>query len=150
MAYQLRAAITGALLTGALTVSSPALADELRLTPSGMSFEDTTFALENAIVGRGLVVDYVSHVGEMLERTREATGSDVVLFTNAEIYMFCSSTVSRAVMEADWQNVVYCPYGIHVIERPGEEVMIGYMHKDAESMIPANELLAGIIDEVTW
>lgn len=140
-------------LIAALAIASalatlPAFADEMVLTPSGMSFEDTTFALESAIVGRGLVVDYISHVGEMLERTRADMGSDVVLFTNAEIYMFCSANVSRQVMEADWQNVVYCPYGIQVLERPGEEVMLGYMHKDAESMGPANDLLAEIVAEV--
>lgn len=137
-----------AVALAALT-AAPALADEMRLTPSGMSFEDTTFALESAIVGRGLVIDYTSHVGEMLERTRADMGSEVVLFTNADIYMFCSAAVSRQVMEADWQNVAFCPYGIQVIERPGEEVMVGYLHRDAESMIPANELLAGIVAEVT-
>lgn len=137
-----------AVALAALT-AAPALADEMRLTPSGMSFEDTTFALESAIVGRGLVIDYTSHVGEMLERTRADMGSEVVLFTNADIYMFCSAAVSRQVMEADWQNVAFCPYGIQVIERPDEEVMVGYLHRDAESMTPANELLAGIVAEVT-
>ncbi|MCB1390702.1 MAG: DUF302 domain-containing protein [Rhodobacteraceae bacterium] len=133
----------------AAATATPVLADEYRLTPSGMSFEDTTFALESAIVGRGLVIDYTSHVGEMLERTRADMGSDVVIFTNAEIYMFCSANVSRQVMEADWQNVAFCPYGIQVIERPGEEVMIGYLHREADSMGPANELLAGIVAEIT-
>ena len=141
--------VTLGLALGACLTTLPAFADELVLTPSGMSFEDTTFALESAIVGRGLVVDYVSHVGEMLERTRADLGSEVVLFTNAEIYMFCSANISRQVMEADWQNVVYCPYGIQVLERPGEEVMLGYMHNSAESMGPANDLLAEIVAEVT-
>ena len=132
----------------AVVLGAPAQADELVLVPSGLSFEDTTFALQDAIVGRGLVIDYVSHVGEMLERTRGDMGSDVVLFTNAEIYMFCSARVSRQVMEADWQNVAFCPYGIDVIERPGEAVMIGYMRRDAASMAPVNALLADIVAEV--
>lgn len=129
-------------------IAAPLLADELVLVPSGLSFDDTTFALESAIVGRGLVIDYVSHVGEMLERTRADVGSDVVLFTNAEIYMFCSAAVSRQVMEADWHNVAFCPYGIDVIERPGEEVMIGYMRRDAASMAPVNDLLSALVAEV--
>ena len=33
------------------------------------SFEDVVFGLENAILDLGLVVDHVSHTGEMLERT---------------------------------------------------------------------------------
>ena len=144
----LRPALLPSLVLAAMP-AQPAFADEFRLTPSGQSFEDTTFALESAILGQGLVIDYVSHVGEMLERTRADIGSDVVLFTNAEIYMFCSASLSRQVMEADWQNVAFCPYGISVLERPGEEVMVGYLHRSAETMAPVNDLLAEIVAEVT-
>lgn len=141
------------LLLATLTCAAlaiPAQADEFVLTPTGMSFEDAAFAVESAIVGRGLVIDYTSHVGDMLERTRADIGSDVVLFTNANIYLFCSATVSRQVMEADWQNIANCPYGVQVIERPGEEVMIGYVRRDAASMAPVNDLLAKIVEEATF
>lgn len=133
----------------AALLATPALADELILTPSGLSFDDATFAVESTIVGRGLVIDYTSHVGEMLERTRADMGSDTVLFTNANIYLFCSAAVSRQVMEADWRNIANCPYGIQVIERPGEEVVIGYVHRDADSMTPVNALLAALVAEAT-
>lgn len=138
-----------ALISGAL-LAAPAFADDLILTPTDMSFEDAAFAVESAIVGRGLVIDYVSHVGEMLERTRADIGSDVVLFTNANIYMFCSASTSRQVMEADWTNVAYCPYGVQVLERPGEAVAIGYVHRDAETMAPVNDLLEAIVEEATF
>jgi len=128
---------------------SPVVADTLILTDSGMSFDDATFAVSATIVGRGLVIDHTSRVGEMLERTRADIGSDVVLFTGADIFLFCSAAVSREVMEADWQNIANCPYGVQVIERPGEGVMIGYVHRDAESMAPVNALLAGIVAEAT-
>lgn len=138
--------IHAALAVAAL--SQPAFADQFVLVPSGQSFDDTTFALEDAIVGRGLVIDYTSHVGDMLERTRGDMGSDVVLFTNANIYLFCSANTSRQAMEANWQNVAFCPYGINVIERPGEPVMIGYMRRDAEGMGPVNDLLSAIVAEI--
>jgi len=128
----------------------PAVADEFILVPSGMSFDDATFAVESAVVGRGLQIEYTSHVGDMLERTREDVGSDVVLFDHANIYLFCSATLSRQAMEANWQNIAYCPYGVHVIQRPGEdEVYIGYIHRDAAGMEPVNDFLAALIDEAT-
>ncbi|HPD93468.1 MAG: DUF302 domain-containing protein [Rhodobacter sp.] len=130
-------------------LSSPALADEFVLVPAGMSFDDATFAVESSIVGRGLQVEYTSHVGEMLERTRADVGSDVTLFTNANIYLFCSASMSRQAMEANWQNIAFCPYGVHVIERPGEAVMIGYMRRDAPGMEPVNAFLADLVAEVT-
>ena len=89
------------------------------------SFDDATFSVESAIVGQGLVIDYVSHTGEMLARTAADVGSDVELFTAADIFVFCSASLSREVMEADPMNIAYCPYGVFVAERDGE-VMIGY------------------------
>lgn len=142
MSLILRSLLVGALLTG------PALADEYILTPSGQTFEDTTFALESAIIGRGLQIDYTSHVGDMLERTRADVGGEQVLFVKADIYLFCSATLSRRVMEADWTNIAYCPYAVAAIERPGEGVVVGYMRREAASMAPINDLLQAIADEV--
>jgi uncharacterized protein (DUF302 family) len=47
-----------------------AAAQDMVTYTSDMSFDDATFAIESAIVDAGLIVDHVSHVGEMLERTR--------------------------------------------------------------------------------
>jgi uncharacterized protein (DUF302 family) len=63
------------------------------------SFDDATFAVESAIVDRGLVIDLVSHVGEMLNRTGGDVGSDEMIFDNADIFLFCSAAISRRVME---------------------------------------------------
>ena len=89
------------------------------------SFEDATFAVENAIIGKGLVVDYVSHTGEMLNRTGPDVGSDIEIFKAADVYLFCSAVVSRRVMEADPMNIVHCPYSIFVADIEGK-VTVGY------------------------
>lgn len=38
------------------------------------SFDDVAFAVEQAIINEGLVIDLRSHVGEMLSRTKEDVG----------------------------------------------------------------------------
>lgn len=112
------------------------------------SFENVTFAIESAIVGAGLVIDHVSHTGEMLERTRADVGSDRVLFLGADVFSFCSATVSRQVMEADPLNVQHCPYGIFVFETPEAPGKITVGHRQYEgSMAPVNDLLSGIVKE---
>ncbi|SDC61457.1 DUF302 domain-containing protein [Ruegeria marina] len=112
------------------------------------SFSDIAFAVESAIVGRGLVVDHVSYVGDMLERTRMDVGSDVILFEKAEVYTFCSATVSRRVMEADPMNIVFCPYGIFVAQKAGsEEVLVGFRSFPEGPMQEVQELLDGIVRE---
>jgi uncharacterized protein (DUF302 family) len=113
-------------LAVAITLAAPALADNMVTYPTQDAFADATFALENAITEKGLVIDSVSHTGEMLERTKADVGGTVTLFTEADIFSFCSAALSRKVMEVDPMNIGFCPYDIFVIQRPGEPVMIGY------------------------
>ena len=112
------------------------------------SFDDAVFEVEQAIIGRGLVIEYTSRVGEMLERTGEDVGSEEKIFEAADMFLFCSAVVSRQVMEADPMNIAHCPYGIFVAEREGR-VMVGFRDFPAESMQPVRELLDGIAREAT-
>jgi uncharacterized protein (DUF302 family) len=110
------------------------------------SFDDATFSVESAIIGKGLVIDYVSHTGEMLNRTGADTGSGVKLFDEADIFIFCSAVVSRKVMEIDPMNIAHCPYGIFVAEREGK-VMVGYRNYPEGAMQEVQRLLDGIVQE---
>ena len=127
--------------------AAPLQAADLHSWTASEPFEDVAFAIESAIVGEGLVIDHVSHVGEMLERTRADLGSDTVLFMQADVFSFCSATVSRAVMEADPLNIVHCPYGIFVAERadrPGE-VTVGFRDYPDGAMDIVEDLLTRIV-----
>lgn len=110
------------------------------------SFDDATFAVEGAIVGKGLVIDYVSHVGEMLERTGPDVGSDIQVFKAADVFLFCSAVVSRKVMEADPLNLVHCPYSIFVME-DDNGVRIGHLTYPDGPMKMVQELLVSIVDD---
>ena len=110
------------------------------------SFDDATFSVESAIVGMGLVIDYVSHTGEMLNRTAADVGSDQKLFEAADIFVFCSAVISRKVMEADPMNIAHCPYGIFVAEREGK-VMVGYRNYPEGPMQEVQALLDEIVRE---
>lgn len=113
----------------ALVAATSAFADDSMITyTTDESFDDVVFGLENAILDEGLVVDHVSHTGDMLERTKGDVGSDVTIFEHADIYTFCSAKLSREVMEANPMNVVFCPYNIFVAVSPDtpDETMIGF------------------------
>ena len=126
--------------------TTAAMAEEATVYSFDGSFEDATFSVETAIVGRGLVVDWVSHTGEMLARTAGAVGSDVLLFDNADIFQFCSASLSREMMEADPMNIAHCPYAIFVFEREGE-VVIGYRNQPEGEMQKVQALLDDIARE---
>jgi hypothetical protein len=71
-----------------------------------------------AIRDKGLVLDYTSHIGNMLERTGKDVGSAKRVFLKAEAYLFCSAVVSRRTMEADPANVTpQEPKVVHAVYR---------------------------------
>ncbi len=140
----MKTVLQGALLCLATT----AHAGEAISVPFDGSFEDATFAVESAIVDRGLVIDYVSHVGDMLKRTGEDVGSDRELFKAADIFIFCSAVLSREVMEADPMNIAHCPYGIFVAEG-SDGVIVGYRDYPDGPMEKVETLLAEIVAEAS-
>lgn len=130
----------------AAAIAAPAVAQDVITYDFDGSFDDATFAVESAIVDRGLVIDFVSHVGDMLNRTGADMGSDEVIFADAEIFLFCSAAVSRRVMEADPMNLVHCPYSIFVAEREGT-VILGHRTYPDGPMQEVEALLDAIIIE---
>lgn len=134
------AAILGLCTTGA------AFADDAFIYPFDGTFDDATFAVESAIVGQGLVIDYVSHVGDMLNRTGADVGSDAMIFKSADIFLFCSAVVSRQVMEQDPMNITHCPYGIFVMEND-DGVIVGHKDYPDGSMQAVEDLMQQIVAE---
>ena len=121
-------------------------AQEAVTVPFQGSFDDATFAVESAILDRGLVIDSVSHVGDMLNRTGADVGSDKALFKAADVFLFCSAVVSREVMEADPMNIVHCPYGVFVAEDENG-VLIGHRTYPQGPMQKVQTLLSEIVAE---
>ncbi|MBK0326288.1 DUF302 domain-containing protein [Rhodobacteraceae bacterium F11138] len=126
-----------------------AAAQDMTSYETQQSFDDVIFGLESAILDRGLVVDHVSHVGEMLDRTRADVGSDVKLFARADVYNFCSASLSRKMMEADRMNIAFCPYGIFVAElvTPPGQVVVGHQNFPDGAMQEVQTLLSAIAQE---
>ncbi len=92
------------------------------------SFDDVRFELNNAIVGRGLAIDFNGQVSKMLERTGADVGSTKPIYKKAEYFTFCSAKLSRQAMEADGANISVCPYVVFIYEKaaaPGT-VHVGY------------------------
>ncbi len=135
----------GLLLTGAAAAQDGA---DAITYPFDGTFEEATFAVESAIINQGLVIDYVSHVGDMLNRTGKDVGSDKKIFDAADVFLFCSALLSRQVMEQDPMNVVHCPYGVFVIDQEGA-VKVGFRDLPDGAMQPVEDILHKIAKEAT-
>lgn len=142
-----------------LTVASPASAAgpaHLRLYTTQGDFATVKEDVEIAITNRGLVVDHVSHIGAMLERTGKDIGAMKTVYGKAESMQFCSADVSRRMMEADPANIVFCPYiiVIYTLPRDPKTVYVGFRRPQPvgsaasqASLKAVEDLLDGIVKE---
>ena len=139
-------------------LSQQALAEGAHMTvfTKQGSFADVRESVEMAITGRGFVISSVSHVGDMLERTGKDVGSGKQVFLNAESLEFCSASLSRKMMEADPDNIVFCPYSIsiYVLPEKPNEVRVAYRKTQMtgssasrKALRAVNDLLTDIIKE---
>ena len=142
------AAWKGALAIAALLAvcARPALAQDLKTYGKQGSYEDVKFEPNDAIIRRGLAIDYTGHINKMLERTGADVGSTKQVYANAEFFMFCSAKLSRDMIEADPANLGYCPYVIFLYEtadKPGD-IVIGYRRPLPRGDTASQKALAAI------
>ncbi len=144
----------------ALLCGFPAAADaqtrRIVIHTANDSFENVKQEVVDAIVKRGLVVDYTAQVGSMLERTAKDVGASKRIYSDAQSVQFCSATLSRRTMEADPQNVAFCPYVIFIYALDGRPntTFVGYRplprlgsRESRRALGSVNQLLDGIVRE---
>jgi uncharacterized protein (DUF302 family) len=85
------------------------------------NFADARDNVVMAIENRGLVINYISHMADMLARTGADLGATRKIYEQAEIIEFCSAGLSRKMMELDPHNIVLCPFAISIYTLPGEK-----------------------------
>ena len=113
------------------------------------SFADTRESIVLAIENRGLVVNYTSHIADMLARTGADIGARHKVFEQAEIIEFCSAGLSRKMMEADPHNIVLCPFAISVYTLPGDKggTWVAYRRPQGKAAAMVEGLLKEIAGE---
>ena len=93
-------------------------------------FDEVFADLQDAVINRGLVIDYVGDVGKMLERTADAAkGSDTTVpYLNARYLQFCSAVLTHQAVDADVHNLAMCPYVVFAYQTRAEpgEISVGY------------------------
>lgn len=114
------------------------------------SFAETREAVTLAIENRGLVVNYVSHIADMLERTGADLGTARKIYQQAEIIEFCSASLSRKMMEANPHDIVFCPFAIAIYSLPGETgSWLAYRKPLGQAALIVEPVLQGILTEAS-
>ena len=131
----------------AFLLATPAMADKAITYIVQEDIEDVLFSLESEIIGRGLKIDNISHVGTMLDRTAMDVGATEKIFFRAQVFSFCSATVSREVMQVNPANLAYCPYTIFAYTTPDamDTTVVGHDDYPENEMQAVEDLLSGIV-----
>jgi uncharacterized protein (DUF302 family) len=148
-----QAAVILAILLAPVTAQAAEPGDFIK-TVEG-NFEEVFQDIQDEVVNKGLVIDYVGHVDTMLERTAEASGRDQSPYLNARYLQFCSSALTHEAVAADTQNLSMCPYLVFAYEtrdKPGT-VSVGFREpnltaseKSQAVAAKVRGLLQGIMD----
>jgi len=77
-------------------------------------FEDVRDSLVFAIESQGLVISYISHAADMLERTGAVVDHPPAVYGGAEVVLFCKAGLSHNLAADNPHNLVLCPYPIAV------------------------------------
>ncbi|MHB9117548.1 MAG: DUF302 domain-containing protein [Burkholderiales bacterium] len=129
---------------------SIAHADDKVIVPVKGSFDAVKDSAVMAITNRGIVINNISHVGNMLVRTGKDLGDTKGIYGTAEVLEFCSAVVSRHMMEADHANIIYCPYTIAVYTLPGEpgKTYLSYRKPPQDIGSPATRKAMGEVEKL--
>lgn len=118
-----------------LFAAAQATADDYAVYESDSSFSDVMDGLKLAIQQRGMFINNVMHMNEMLERTGADLDLGGPLFGEAESVEFCSAVLSRKMISEDPRRIVNCPFIIAVYTLPDQPNATYVAHRK----IPASE-----------
>jgi len=144
------------LVVGAVVPFAAAASSSIFILVVEEDFDNVSVDVESAIANRGFVIDFHSNIGEMLDRTAKDVGSMSAVYKRAETWQFCSSILSRKMVEVNPVNIAYCPYIVFAYEttdNPGM-VVVGYKKHGSEDnasnaiLNEIDEHLESIVNEV--
>lgn len=124
------------LFAAVLMLAAPVQAEErYAVYESDSSFGDVIDGLKLAIQERGMYINNVMHMDEMLERTGKDLGMEETIYTHAQSIEFCSAVLSRKMTAEDPVRIVNCPFIIAVYTLPDEPDTTYVVHR----RMPADE-----------
>ena len=105
-----------------LSMAGPmrALADQYVSYSTDERFDDVMENIKMAIENRGMYINNVMNMSEMLERTGKDLGFEEQIYLKADSIEFCSAVLSRRMTAEDPRRMINCPFIISIYVLPTE------------------------------
>jgi hypothetical protein len=119
---------------------------------SGEDFGTVMDAAKLAIQERGMFINQVMHLGDMLDRTGKDLGLKRKIYEQADSIQFCSAILSRKMLAEDPARIVNCPFVLAVYTLPGRPGKTYIAHRAIPPEViahsPAMAEIAAMLDQV--
>jgi hypothetical protein len=124
---------------------------------SDSDFDTVMEAAKMAIQERGMYINDVMHMGEMLERTGKDLGFEERIYEQAKSIEFCSAVLSRKMTAEDPSRIVNCPFILSIYTLPAESGKTFVAHRiiapeelqGSAVMAEVAEMLEGVAEGAT-
>jgi uncharacterized protein (DUF302 family) len=140
-----------------ISLAAVAAEDPIVSTKIKGDFHDVANNIRTAIIGKGISIAHTLHASDMLNRTGRDYGYKTNTYADAEIFEFCSASISHKLSRQNPDNIVLCPFTISVYTLANEA---GYVHLSyrkpvgrpgsEEIVSEVIELITSIIEDATW
>jgi uncharacterized protein (DUF302 family) len=139
------------------SLTAVAAEDPIVSTKMEGDFNDVANSIRMAIIGKGISIAHTLHASDMLNRTGRDYGYKTNTYADAEIFEFCSASLSHKLSRQNPDNIVLCPFTISVYTLATEP---GYVHLSYRKPVgrPGSEeivnevieLITSIIEDASW
>jgi uncharacterized protein (DUF302 family) len=114
---------------------------------SESDFDTVMDGAKASIQERGMYINNIMHMGEMLERTGKDLGLDGKIYERAESIEFCSAVLSRKMTQEEPVRIVNCPFIVSIYTLPGQEGKTFIAHRAIpEAEIEASEVMGEVAE----
>jgi uncharacterized protein (DUF302 family) len=128
-------------------VSTALAADAYAVYESRSDFETVMDGAKMAIQERGMYINKLMHMDEMLERTANDLGMKEKIYEKAQSIEFCSAVLARKMTSEDPARMVVCPFilSIYVLPAEPDKTYVAY-RRVSEQEIESSQVMAEVAE----
>jgi hypothetical protein len=136
-------------LTAMLALTNAQAGNGYAVRETSSSFGDVMEGLQSAIQERGMYINNIMHMGEMLERTGKDLGLGEPIFLRAESIEFCSAGLSHRMTRENPARVVNCPFIVaaYVLAKDPDKTFVVY-REIPQDQIVASPVMAEVAENL--
>ncbi|MBT4522250.1 MAG: hypothetical protein HOC23_19805 [Halieaceae bacterium] len=132
----------------AQSLPQPTISGAAHIYSTSGAYQDVKSDLTDAIESRGIVISYVAHAANMLERTADVVNASSRAYDNADILLFCKADLTYNLTQSNPHNLVLCPYSISIYTLAGKPNTVHLSIRRPDLQVAAYAAIHSLLEEI--